>query len=1087
MELLQTEKYYIFNKGQDSLWCDRKSGKWEAKTCWDLAAAINPVCLGIVHGLVGKIQIHADIEPRLLIVAGAREVGNLADNYPVFCITRIIFLPLSGPFDCELNLRPCHKHTSYSSGAERKLPFGDLQQKVALSKTFGTIRNVTSSLRTATVNAAVSATGQKGRARRDGRDKERYEKRVLDELSKMFNESNSFYFSFEGDLTNSLQRQSSETYNLDLPLWKRADDQFFWNKHMLHELIDENDPLFDPWIVPVIQGFVQVETVPLEMVGETRLLSPDDEMNKKKDAYTLSLISRRSRHRAGTRYKRRGVDESGRVANYVETEQIISFSHHRVAFLQVRGSVPVYWSQPGYKYRPPPRLDKDTTETAAAFTKHFEEEVVRFGQVVCVNLVAQTGKEKVIADAYLNNILTLDSPHLIFVTFDFHEYCRGMRFENVAILMESLHDIINKMLYCWVDKEGVICCQNGIFRVNCMDCLDRTNVVQTAIAKSVLESQFVKLGMLPPESPLPPICRSVLQIMWANNGDIISKQYAGTSALKGDFTRTGERKFTGMMKDGVNSANRYYMNRFKDAYRQATIDHMLGIPITEDMIVYNPELAGEDEEHSMSPEHVKHVIDDCKNLLVPDAETILGAWGLIDADPSMGDPDQIDMDIILVLTRDSYYVAQYDDESDIIPRYERVSLIDLEKIEIGPYTCQTVFKQSRPYQCIRFNYLVDGQAGYFHMFRSMNVRFFNNMAVTIKSEEEMIESVKAIGETFEVAVQMIGCEVQLLSGKLEKKRSRGRSQLTNPLHLLSPITSLTKTSPDSIKNAGTRAFNNVTSGLAKLNPMAGLKLRRPSAGPEQNSAAAFYIQKPEVHVHSEVDSKERSQESSLHLPSCGILMSSIHTVMHTPVVTSPLVHCFSEGDIRSVSFSQRSATPEILVSGVEAAKEVPPEGMPVPQSPIMASLGALSPSLFMQRVRKLSHSSDEVDQRGMQCEDSVQRASSSAQDLTLQLSTSHSDGQVGIAGEIMEPGSNPLSPLSALNKENMLAPFSRLAKGVQFLAPGATNRFARGVQSIGANLDPRRLRSNRQRVSQVDVDPIMKQRKLDCKTRIIEL
>lgn len=44
--------------------------------------------------------------------------------------------------------------------------------------------------------------------------------------------------------------------------------------------------------------------------------------------------------------------------------------------------------------------------------------------------------------------------------------------------------------------------------------------------------------------------------------------------------------------------------------------------------------SGEEEESSMTPEHVKHVIDDCKKLLVPDAETILGAWGLMDADPS---------------------------------------------------------------------------------------------------------------------------------------------------------------------------------------------------------------------------------------------------------------------------------------------------------------------------------------------------------------------------------------------------------------------------------------------------------------------
>lgn len=45
-------------------------------------------------------------------------------------------------------------------------------------------------------------------------------------------------------------------------------------------------------------------------------------------------------------------------------------------------------------------------------------------------------------------------------------------------------------------------------------------------------------------------------LLWANNGDIISRQYAGTNALKGDYTRTGERKVSGMLKDGVNSANR---------------------------------------------------------------------------------------------------------------------------------------------------------------------------------------------------------------------------------------------------------------------------------------------------------------------------------------------------------------------------------------------------------------------------------------------------------------------------------------------------------------------------------------------------
>ncbi|CAF4900029.1 unnamed protein product, partial [Rotaria magnacalcarata] len=38
------------------------------------------------------------------------------------------------------------------------------------------------------------------------------------------------------------------------------------------------------------------------------------------------LISRRSTQRAGTRLFIRGIDDDGRVANYVETEQILQLN-----------------------------------------------------------------------------------------------------------------------------------------------------------------------------------------------------------------------------------------------------------------------------------------------------------------------------------------------------------------------------------------------------------------------------------------------------------------------------------------------------------------------------------------------------------------------------------------------------------------------------------------------------------------------------------------------------------------------------------------------------------------------------------------
>jgi hypothetical protein len=103
------------------------------------------------------------------------------------------------------------------------------------------------------------------------------------------------------------------------------------------------------------------------------------------------------------------------------------------------------------------------------------------------------------------------------------------------------------------------------------------------------------------------------------------------------------------MKDGMNSASRYYLNQFRDAYRQATIDLMTGQISSESLLGQNiDELAaveqgrsecdtgttqdGDEEYDTMRADQVRGIIEDCKRLLIPDLNSILGSWGLIDAD-----------------------------------------------------------------------------------------------------------------------------------------------------------------------------------------------------------------------------------------------------------------------------------------------------------------------------------------------------------------------------------------------------------------------------------------------------------------------
>ncbi len=96
----------------------------------------------------------------------------------------------------------------------------------------------------------------------------------------------------------------------------------------------------------------------------------------------------------------------------------------------------------------------------------------------------------------------------------------------------------------------IVCQQNGTIRTNCMDSLDRTNVVQSVIARNILHRQLFKFNIL---SQKPKVLRWDKNIqgdpfekfeeeferqfrnMWSNNADELSLLYSGSRALKTDF------------------------------------------------------------------------------------------------------------------------------------------------------------------------------------------------------------------------------------------------------------------------------------------------------------------------------------------------------------------------------------------------------------------------------------------------------------------------------------------------------------------------------------------------------------------------
>lgn len=98
-----------------------------------------------------------------------------------------------------------------------------------MNKTWGAVKIAGSTIKTTTQHAAALATNQI-RAKRPAKDQRKIEKQISDEFHKIFDDTDSFYYCLDGDFTNNLQRRHNG----------KSDDRFFWNKHMLKDILELN-------------------------------------------------------------------------------------------------------------------------------------------------------------------------------------------------------------------------------------------------------------------------------------------------------------------------------------------------------------------------------------------------------------------------------------------------------------------------------------------------------------------------------------------------------------------------------------------------------------------------------------------------------------------------------------------------------------------------------------------------------------------------------------------------------------------------------------------------------------------------------
>ena len=418
-----------------------------------------------------------------------------------------------------------------------------------------------------------------------------------------FLERNPLYYSDKIDLTISmLNMQKKIETEPKSHIFKYTVNQYCWNYSMAKCFDSEG---MNEYIYPVINGFFGARTI--------------SDYGEQNDLHFI-LIGRKDDRRSGMRFLIRGADNNGNVANTVETEEIITFKDDEgniniYSFIEIRGSIPLLWKQePNMQLNPKIRPKDDFGANCEVFKLHIEELMDNYGRVCCVNLIDKKKDQNIIGN-YYNNIVqnykdgNKDKANLLnFVWFDFHSECKKMKYENIKKLFntvsfkEGLNEYgftllkfnketfdeeyqENKVDDTLIEKKliEVKQLQKGIFRTNCIDSLDRSNVVQSVIGRYFLFMILSEAGFSNVKPSDVDVFRkfqgsfeSTFKLLWADHGDGLSLAYSGTGALKSDFVRTGKRTLMGNIQDGYLSSKRFYLNNFRDGYNQDCHDYFLG-------------------------------------------------------------------------------------------------------------------------------------------------------------------------------------------------------------------------------------------------------------------------------------------------------------------------------------------------------------------------------------------------------------------------------------------------------------------------------------------------------------------------------
>ena len=307
---------------------------------------------------------------------------------------------------------------------------------------------------------------------------------------------------------------------------------------------------------------------------------------------SIVLLSRRSRHYGGTRFMKRGMNDAGYVANHLEIEQIVFDASTLSAgesqgsftsYVQMRGSVPVFWSQTmdHKKAKPAVRIGRHDMNCLSA-KRHFSQCFAEYGSPIFVlDLLQQKEKKKresLLSEQFDGAILEMrrtlpPNAEIHYVQWDLRGASKSRKEKVINDMAAISEDAILKtnFFHCDATSDRTQL-QSGVVRTNCLDCLDRTNLAQLFVNKTVLGCQLTALGVLasPADILHYPAIVDTLLLMHIRMGDAIAQQYTGSRAVSNGVLKRR------MFEDLFINMKRFYSNHMTDSEKQKSINLFLG-------------------------------------------------------------------------------------------------------------------------------------------------------------------------------------------------------------------------------------------------------------------------------------------------------------------------------------------------------------------------------------------------------------------------------------------------------------------------------------------------------------------------------